>query len=179
METKKFKPGFIIAFVIVILALIGSVFGGFYRLSKGLLPVMSILTMILDIGIIYYLFAGYKVPHGNMMKFLFLFFALVLSAKGARSIEYSRILPVLFNVSAVLIAFGAGRLNRIKELRVLLCIVLVLVLAAFIRLAVLFPSSFSDLLGLPGLLDLVALAGAYFVRYAQHKEAGFIEDNKA
>lgn len=129
-------------------------------------------------AVFYYAFYGYKVPHGNSLKFIMLFFAMILV--NSMSLEAGGKYPVLENqtimlstmvtgVCTVLVAYASGRLDRFEKNIYLFVLVLILLFVRaviMVKFKTLMYTNFSDMIIW---IDIIC---AYSIRYTQHKEAG-------
>lgn len=180
-------------------------------------PVRTVLICIGYLLVLYYALLGYKKPHGNMLRYTMLFFAILIifllvvdpalksssaqplppdSAEGIADIAPDGAIPAppaddaetgepvpyaksisfgLACLAAVLIAYVAGRLNKIKTNRVLILI------AGAMLLARCFVSDFhaGKMPANANEFNMwLAMAMSYLCRYQQHKEAGLIDSTK-
>ena len=169
---KKYKIGLWIDIVLTLVVLVAEIMCAL----QGNYTVGSIVDIAVACLIIYYAVSGYKKPHGNLLKQIMLLFGLSLVFQMNLAIMYDNKTTVVFvPVTMMLIAYIAGRLDRLKENRILMVIVVLnLAHCSFssivkgggnggfaINHAVLFP-----------LVIWITLCGAYYTRYIQHKEAG-------
>ena len=129
----------------------------------------------------YYAAAGYKKPHGNMMKYLFLVYAIcclgsILTVTAERSVLYTAF-NYIRGAVVVMTAFVAGRLDHFKQNVVLMSIIGVLMLATSIIQVL--PYVVTHLIGLFSCFTFfllwVDLMFAYIMRYKEHKEAGLTD----
>ena len=138
----------------------------------------------LFIAIVYYAFVGYKKPHGDLLRVVFLafsFYCLGTIVSQAAFAESKGLIPYIIMVggSALITAYVGGRLDKIKKNYGLLIIVsLVLLVKGIFHLLA---YSTSGILFLfwncsPFVLWL-DIAFAYILRYKEHKEAGLADKN--
>lgn len=141
---------------------------------SGVVMIVSMLFVAL------YCFFLYKKPHGNTLKYAMLLFALssILSSISylMKAAHYSGAITIL--VSAA-ICYGAGRLNRIDQNRILFPIIDIILLGQNIWTVTHFNSN-----GAIGafsffnyFIAFTTLMIAYFVRFKEHKEAGLADKN--
>lgn len=164
---------------------------------------MSIVHTVLLCAVVMYAVIAYNKPHGNLLKYLIILFAVTLLIKesnmlpegigiGADTIrkerEYIenalvvRQLPHTIDlVCLMLIMYIAGRLNKIKENAVLMTVVLVLLVFTSIRSVVNgYISGFSRIVAQFGpVIAWLDICFAYFLRYKEHKEAGNADVSQA
>ena len=152
---------------------------------------IAIIAIVVYIIVFLYALYGYKKPHGNMLRYTFIIFAvsLALYAYSTLASPVSAV-PVVINVlCTVPIAYVAGRLHKFNQNKVLLYVALVMLLIAAIIDCILFTKSMVPEVG--GFVFVVlkfstfnkfilglALATTYVNRFHTHKEAGLIDDEK-
>lgn len=127
-----------------------------------------------------YAILGYKKPHGNMLKYLFIAFAtaLALNICLGKAVEntVSAITTIFTCLASLILTYISGRLNKIGNNRVLLILTGVLLFAA--SMLPIFGGNFiiNGLLNsFSPLIMLFALGFAYTARYEEHKVAGLEE----
>lgn len=147
--------------------------------------VEAIITCAMFVLIVYYAVSSYKIPHGNLLKYLFLafsimcFLGLLSSSPNSLLTESERyVFRVLRGAVVILSTYIAGRLDHIKQNMVFMVICAILLLATSLEMLfiykivdiilILFYSNFFILW-----LNLMI---AYLFRYYGHKEAG-LENN--
>lgn len=128
--------------------------------------------------ILYYGLFGYKVPHGNLLKYLMIFLALLLvnevaleaGGKYPNLTSETILLPTsITGICIIIISYVSGRLDRFNKNIYLFTVVLVLlVVRAFMmsQYRTIMFSNFSDAIIW---LDINCV---YALRYKQHKQAG-------
>ena len=145
--------------------------------------VEAIITCAMFVLIVFYAVSNFKVPHGNLLKYLFLVFA-ACSLCGVLSVVTERtsadtVYNALRGVVVLLTAFVAGRLDRFKQNVILMSIIGVLMLASSITQ--ISAELDGDFLGLfwcfTFFLLWADLMFAYILRYREHKEAGLADKN--
>ena len=138
---------------------------------------------VTGVFLLYYAVAGYKKPHGNLMRYLFLLFALcclssVLTVASERTVLYT-VHNYIRGIVVLITAFVAGRLDRFKQNVVLMSAIGVLMLASSL---IQLPFGY-DVDGLVWItcftffLLWVDLMFAYILRYKEHREAGLTDKN--
>ena len=147
-------------------------------------------TSVLFIAVAYYAIAGYKKPHGDLLRCVFL----VFSAKNFVAIisdilfltehsEFSQlgiILGIILRgISIILTAYVSGRLDKVKKNAVPLAIVLISHLANVLLWYFMFYrvecSVFEILYISTSLIFCIDLIIAYVLRYREHKQAGLAD----
>jgi len=128
-----------------------------------------------------YGFVLYKKPHGNMLKVAMLIFVLynILSTFSWNQYdEFNTCAHIIRMTATAAVAYGAGRLERIEQNRILFPIIAIVYSALSIFWSY-------DLIGILNNLYIIRLFTtpiifitlmiAYFVRYKEHKEAGLTD----
>ena len=130
------------------------------------------------VTIIYYVFYGYKVPHGNSLKYIMLFFALMLV--NAISLEAGGKYPALDSqkimlsvmitgICIILVSYASGRLDRFEKNIYLFVLVLIML---FVRAVIMVNYKTLMFAYLSDMIIWIDIICAYSIRYTQHKEAG-------
>lgn len=199
MERRKLTTNKIIGIVVLaflsILGLACIIIGtiqyvGFFVLSPGFIAWMIMFT-----AIVFYTFVGYKYPHGNLLRCIFLLLSLTClngildSAQMMPYLEGNDINNLLFiigldGISVLLIAYVGGRLDKIKKNYFPLTLITVAQLVKSILFIVVY-NSFTAFSGWSCFVQIVwnfstcilwlDIMFAYILRYREHKEAG-LED---
>ena len=175
--------------VVVLILGILSVVMSVVRLIESFDP-KEIVNAGLMILIMYYMFIGYKKPHGNLLRYLFFgeaaFAVFCFWHVGAIMIP-NRALSwhdACVLASILLLTYVSGRLNKFNENKVLIGLSFILSLVADIAMSttVLVSLPIENIKGLAALLApfgkdimILALGISYISRYKEHKEAG-LED---
>ena len=199
MENKKklgtgAVVGIVILAVLSVAALVCSIIGsiqyfGYFDVTPGFVA-----WVIMFAAIIYYAFAGYKRPHGNLLRAIYILMSLTClngvidSAKYMNLFEGNELnmqllIVGLDGICVLLIAYMSGRLDKIRKNT----IPMILITAAQIVKSVIFIplyDPFSEY-GAAGLVHIVwnfstcilwlDIAFAYILRYREHKEAGLTD----
>lgn len=186
------KIGIIVLTVLSIVVAFSYVYSSIMYYSGLHLLIEVIPTVFLFIAVAYYALKGYKKPHGDLLRYVFLVFAIknfvaiiadVMSLVELEVIDSSSITNALLEitlrgVSIIITAYVSGRLDKVEKNKVLLVILVLSHLANMILWDVVYfeYSSIIDFLWYSASfvfsLDLVF---AYTLRYRKHKEAG-LED---
>ena len=136
---------------------------------------------VTSVFLLYYAVAGYKKPHGNLLKYLLLLFAICcLSSVITVSAEHNTIDTVFNGIRGIVVlmtGYVAGRLNRFKQNVILMSIVGVLMLASSLICIVYCTEVLSFLSCFTFFLLWVDVMIAYIIRYKEHKEAGLVDKN--
>ena len=129
--------------------------------------------------ILFYALFGYKTPHGNLLRYCFMIYALLYGVSGALAPEQSAVIEILEVCVVTASAYVAGRLGKFKS------VIIVMVAAAGLLLGELFatlPTAaeggfLAAFLPINFLILWVSLCLVYRVRYQDHRDAG-LADNK-
>lgn len=137
----------------------------------------QILVIVIFVLIFIYSFIGYKKPHGNMLKWTMLLYA-VLRVIAAAQIFDQAVVVILPSLSALCVAYMCGRLNKKEKNLYILYIAGALELISAIIMVTSAIGVIDGLAAFTPLFGLVALFGAYFANFEAHKEAGNSADNQ-
>ena len=138
------------------------------------------------VAFVYALF-GYKKPHGNLLRYTFLSFAVSLAVYAGTQSGAGDLSVFLNVLCTVPVAYTAGRLHKYRQNKLLLYLVAVMLLIAAVidcrALAASLPEGGDGFYGFAlkfGAFSKfilgVALAAAYFSRWHTHREAGMRDD---
>ena len=131
----------------------------------------------------FYACCGYKKPHGNLMRYLLLFYAASL---GAMLVIRADTQGVLYNSTYVAViilsTYMAGRLNKYQQNVIISLIILA------IKFVNVYPGmsvrighsgfTFVNFFGSIGPVVIwLAIAASYLIRFKPHKEAGLADKN--
>jgi len=141
-------------------------------------PFLDIIALIPMLFAAVYVFWLYNKPHGNMLKYAMLIFAVeriiesIGCIKQGWDVSYNQTAKIL---ASVIIIYVAGRLNRMDQNKILLPIAFALLSVGVIVAVITFASQYPPIyvvswFGEPVLVLILIVA--YFVRYKEHKEAG-------
>ena len=161
-------------------------------------PLVKTITLIIGYLLaLYYAFWGYKTPHGNLLRYLIISYAFLLALgsesrlfasarrerpvdvtnaegqlrRGARGLTAYK--GLLTSVGLILMSYIAGRLNKYKQNKILIPIVLVILFVrSFVSRTFRIQVVMTDL---SYFILWIGIACAYFARYDAHKEAGLLD----
>ena len=161
-------------------------------------PLVKTITLIIGYLLaLYYAFWGYKTPHGNLLRYLIISYAFLLAigsesrlfasarrerpvdvnnaegqlGRGARGLTAYK--GLLTSVALILMSYIAGRLNKYKQNKILIPIVLVILFVrSFVSRTFRLQVVMTDL---SYFILWIGIACAYFARYDAHKEAGLLD----
>ena len=161
-------------------------------------PLVKTITLIIGYLLaLYYAFWGYKTPHGNLLRYLIISYAFLLAIgsesrlfanarrerpvdvtnaegqlrRGVRGLTAYK--GLLTSVALILMSYIAGRLNKYKQNKILIPIVLVILFVrSFVSRTFRIQVVMTDL---SYFILWIGIACAYFARYDAHKEAGLLD----
>ena len=138
---------------------------------------------ITSLLLLYYAIKGYKIPHGNLLKYLFFLFA-VSCLGGILSTASNRTtIDIVYNymrgVVVLMTAYIAGRLDRFKQNKIMMSIIgLIMFVSSLIESL---PYFGTDIIGIficfTFFILWIDLMVVYIFRYNEHKEVGLIVKN--
>lgn len=170
---------------IVVISLAGiavSILSIIWRLDNFISIYPFIVVGIYYCLVFFYGVYGYKIPHGNLIRYLMLVLAVYIISTMAVSIYRWYNLPwvvlVSGNLAAMLIAYMAGRLNKVKQ-----NIIVANIVTAFLLVNSLWQFKIPGVeISVPFYLDRcipvfmwLTIVFIYFFRYKEHIKAGLDE----
>lgn len=169
----------ICVFIVILFVIAGTINALFDILNQGI-TWRRCLRLGIYVFLCWYSIIGYKKPHGNLLKYLFLAFDCFVLATVAHILEYNTadmpthavIRVLLYCVVAVIVPYMAGRLDRTKENRILGTIVFVCLFITAVLNIIFSQSSGNFLSSMNTTILGLAILTSYMIRYKQHKEAG-------
>ena len=185
MDSLKSKK--VLVYVVMGLLSLASVYSEFNicTLDNSLQSITELVFVcVLCALTFYYAISNFKVPHGNLLKYLFLAFSVMClvgflcdDAAEATFKTYTFVNQILRGLVVIFSAYIAGRLDRIKENTILLVIGgLILLTTSVINIVLYKLTDFTLIIFMSSFFILwVNLTIAYIFRYYGHKEAG-LED---
>ena len=179
MYGKKAKDsiGLIISLLFVFVGLATETLWDFMK-STG--PVfVDYVAIALYCFIIFYGLWGYKIPHGNLLRYEFIVFAIMNILVLLTDLQLGLFASYLLAAKALLSIYMAGRLDKIKKNIWIMIAVLVLEIDYDLSFVISLKGSFTSFISFIalfcGIYMWVALCGAYITRYKLHKEAGLTD----
>lgn len=180
---KSTKIGLIVSMIFIVFGFGITAFGIFSMIGaetvKPTHMIHNAVDVLLYIATVFYVFIGYKKPHGNALKMLFIVFAVNIAVNASISsgnASVSKLIPaVCGNLAALTIAYVAGRLHKIETNRILLAIAGLFLLVFYLVPMLSMPWRIDRLFGCTQLLVLLATAFAYTARYEEHRAAGLAD----
>ncbi len=136
-----------------------------------------VFTAVCYVLILVYVLWNYKVPHGNMMKYLFLIFGYSLIVRSIWSVTYydfSILTALAYGLAAMFVCFTAGRLDRYEENKNLAVVIFCIIILAYVFGVISVEDAPRSIAyyTVGALIQWLAIATSYFSRYHEHKEAG-------
>ena len=222
METqKKQTAGKPITVILVLCLCAAGLVTTILRQQSAIPMAREVLAYVGYILVFAYALVGYRVPHGNLLKYTMLCFAvlLVVTMMSNPALNQGAAAPAggegappaaaealpqpdgapdvpgrpdfqapgqekrsnlaelaLVGASIILISYMAGRLNRIKENRIIIVLVLILLIVR----AIFENGGLRNLpVGLNEIYMWLALSASYLFRYREHREAGLLDKAQA
>ena len=191
MTETKGKKTVVIVFsaLLVLLGVTCEILGNIQWMGRFTPTPEMVTYVLLSVAALYYVSVGYKKPHGNLLRYTFLLLSVAcinglidtavdLTLTPDFHVNAQLVILGLDGLSAVLIAYVAGRLDKVKKN----CPALLLITAMQIAIAVLFVSIYENWGNFVFLIwDFstcflwIDLMVAYLIRYREHKEAGLTD----
>ena len=183
-ETAKLKQSQVIGLVICIILMVLQIVSQILQLTKASsirAAVTPIVFLILIVGFGYYALLGYKKPHGNMLRYLFLFY---VACCCYFMLRYVRAYPFFMNAfgmaKIVVVAYAAGRLDKVNKNKYIFGVLILAEIGFAIYSICTFAGdgrlNFNTFQGsISSLLFTVSATLAYIIRYDLHKEAGLAD----
>ena len=94
--------------------------------AKSIISEVILIFIYLITGV--YLLYGYRIPHGNLFKFVLLVMAFDLAISVTIDPSPVMLVNAFFILAAVIISYVSGRLHKIEKNRMLIIVILVLLL---------------------------------------------------
>ena len=185
-----------ILFLLSLLNCVVDVYGNIQYYS-GITSTLAIAASVVAyVFVFYYIIYGYKKPHGNLMKYIFLLYAfrIAINIVDVFTTESSDIIsnPLVTNievgvirfVSAVLIVYVSTRLGNLKKnVPVMLVITFSLLLLSSIyysNYSTIMINEFLTIIWDYGVfIQWMDIVFAYLFRFNKHKEAGLSDEERA
>ena len=182
-EKAGLKTGQLIALIVIlILNLIWIVCS--FIFAKGNITFSYVACIVMFAAAVFYTCYGYKVPHGNLMRYLLLFSAVYSAVQYVfGGIAYPKFIITVYFVIIILTAYLAGRLNRYTQgviisilLLICRCVITVYFLTDVNGTGL--EITFLNVMACAGPITLwLAVAAGYIIRYKPHIEAGLADKN--
>lgn len=168
--------------IVMLFVLLGTINALLDAINQGI-TWRRLLRLCIYLFLCWYAVIGYKKPHGNLLKYLFLAFDCFVLGTITHILEYNTAdMPInvvirilLYCVVAVIIPYMAGRLDRINENKILGGIVLICLLSTAILNMIFSQSSGNFFSSMNSTILGLAVLSLYVVRYKKHKEAGLTD----
>lgn len=136
---------------------------------------LALFSLLMSLATLWYLTSGYLKAHGNTLRIIYFLFSLYLAFHASVDLAFKNYLLSGYTMllSALIVAYIAGRLDKLKKNKTLLAISGMLMLADVI-VHTFISNSFSIYrlfsLSIPFML-FTAINLSYILRYKAHKEA--------
>lgn len=176
MEEGKFEKTYWIGIVINSILTILCVISGVYILLKAPNTVAFYIFVLETLLAFYYVVAGYKKPHGNLLRYIIWGYVVftVFQLNGVIILKQQD-LAILEIVIIAMSAYFSGRLNKFRQNQILGLILFIVVLTENILYTIRypqFPLISKVFFFIPAVL-FIDILFAYTLRYHMHKEAAF------
>lgn len=128
---------------------------------------------------IYYGAYGYKVPHGNFLKNLYIIFSLYVGVNLVFCAYYnyfSYLLVFCMVITSTCSSFMAGRLDKIEKNKKIIVLVGILSFIGDVCKVTLFPINIYVITNFNRTVMWFTMSFAYVARYKVHKEAGLLDN---
>lgn len=162
--------------------------------------ISCIISAVICLIALYYGIRGYKVPHGNTIRYLLLAFAVAEASEFLFNPGMIKPMAVCLLLTTILSSYMAGRLNKSKECKIIIALVGILLIAVWAMHRFMPPAipmgqpgpAEMDMAQIPERTDWIrdifpsdisrflswlVLGVSYITRYDGHKKAG-IESSK-
>ena len=176
---KKNTPILIAKIVVLLLCVLYVICAVWTMTTKpNIKPIIGIIVTCLTV---YYMFVGYKIPHANLLRYLFiivdlasLFYFWHTFAHLEKLLDVYELLLLL---EIAIVAYVAGRLNKFKENIVLLSVTFIIEVISCCHASIVFntTSVMAQINLFNKAILLLALIVSYIARYKEHKEAGLAD----
>jgi len=174
-SNKGLVVGLIIAIVLVIITLVSNIAVVIQESTDT--RTMAGISIANALFVLVYMFYEYKVPHGNMLRYVMLAFALNLGLFGMMyyKAEGNHFISTLYIVLSLAVAFMSGRLGKLKKNKILSIVILALLAVGFALKFINMEEGLSIFRGISSASEIaewLAIATVYLVRFDAHKESG-------
>ena len=130
-QNTKASIGLILLFVATAISIVLLIIE-FPALTELSMKIGCILSVIICLLALYYGICGYKVPHGNIIRYLLLAFAAVAASELLFNPIMIKPITVCLLLITILSSYMAGRLNKNKECKIIIAIVGILLIAIWV-----------------------------------------------
>lgn len=182
MENKKnLSTGAIVALLcILVLNILWLISSIVYLQNNGGIVALEIVCIVEFSAAVLYAIIDYKRPHGNLMRYLLLFYACAVAVMVVLNKEQGDFFTLTYLAIIILSTYMAGRLDRYKQNVVISIIILLLAIvnvypfiSSVISSNALTFISFFACVG--SVANWLAIAASYVFRFNRHKEAGLAD----
>lgn len=177
MDEEKFQKTYWIGTVINCMLTLTVFVGTVFELLKEP-AIIHFYVALVEMGLLfYYVIAGFKKPHGNLLRYIIWIFVLFLMFlfSGAVMMQ-NQISAILLIVLISVTSYVSGRLNKIKQNMVLFILLFIInIVFNFMVLTDGYTGMAPDMVFVYFITSILWLdiTFAYILRYHMHKEAAF------
>lgn len=149
---------------------------------SGNITIQIIIGIFRFVVAAFYAYCGYKKPHGNLMRYLLLIYAITVAALDVfNGATQPKFITIDYLAVIILTSYMAGRLDRYKQNVIISALVLICnCIITFYYIGVradLGTLTFASAISCIGATSIwLLIGGGYIVRYKPHKEAGLAAD---
>jgi len=141
--------------------------------SEGIRLVKDIVNLVLFVLVGYYAVYGYRIPNGNLLKYLILIFAATYIIAVFNEAQMGKQWDAVSHTVMIgLLCFTGGRLHKVKQNIALMSIVAAILLA---RIIIGFVQGDASIGIVTQLVIWIDICVAYVLRYKEHKLAGLVD----
>lgn len=183
---KSTKMGLIICLTLSVLGMAvtcWSLVNHFLNRSDTVVPIVhDTVNFLVYVFVLYYALSGYKIPHGNLLRAEFLVFSVSLVAQVIMPKPDSGVLLTVSTLctalGALIVAYTAGRLNKIEKNRKLLILSGALLFAGCCLSSMIRDFGIRRMINsFEPIIVSAALGFAYTARFEEHRAAGLEDGN--
>ena len=146
------------------------------------LTISTVMTYVEILIAVLYIVSGYKKPHGNLLRYLLLLYAVAVAGLLLRAAAYQ---PTWVNATYILkimfAVYMGGRLDHFKQ-NLVICVVMFICncMVAYYLIDMItdfgITLTFVNFIGCCGAVTVwMAIAAGYVIRFKPHKEAGLAD----
>ena len=132
LKNKKILFAGLIVLLVLNVAAIGVMIYNLFTIHEKSLLITNIVTLVMALAVLYYGLIGYKGPHGNLLRYLMLMYAVMLGVSVFLNMGISKTVLALSLAAMILVAYAAGRLNKRIGVTIIAILVTALLVAAMI-----------------------------------------------
>ena len=193
MEKRKFTTseliGIIVLAILSVAGIVCSIIGSIQRMGFLYITPGFVAKVIMFIAVAYYALIGFRKPHGNLLRAVFILMSLtclngVIDSSSCMRLykgdeaKLQTVIIGLDGISILLIAYVGGRLDKIKKNIIPLVLITLAQLVKSILFITLHGSWLEPMYIIWNFSTCILwfdIAFAYILRYKEHKEAGLLD----